>query len=189
MSYANALLMACAVLVSGCAQQSVKQRDEYNLQVMQYLYAQEKWRFEGRLAIDSQEESFSGTINWQHQPFKDVIKLAGPMGQGRLSVIITSGAVVVDDGDKQRVYLQSPEKVFAKYVAVVVPVCALRYWVLGLVEPGRSYTEFDKGFVQRDWRVDYRQMQIEEGMLLPRKINFKNKQTKIKLIIDQWTVL
>ncbi len=187
MKGAGILLIVCMVLLAGCARQPARQVAEYRLQAMQHLYALVRWEFEGRLAVTTQDESFSASINWQHQQSRDVIELVGPMGQGRLSIVVAAGLVVVDDGERRTVYTELPDKVFAKYFAVAVPVQSLRYWVLGLVDPGRDYTEIDKGFVQRDWRVSYRQMQ--NGVLLPRKINFEKQQTKIKLVIDQWKEL
>lgn len=188
MKLKSILLIACAALFQGCAWQQIKPTDEYHLQAMQHLYAQTSWQFEGRLAVVAEHESFSASLNWQHRQSGDVIELVGPMGMGRILITVTATQVAVDEGDNQIVYSQPADRVFAKYFAVAIPVQALRYWVLGVVEPERDFAEVDKGFIQHQWRVKYRQMQKYEGELLPRKINIEKQETKIKLVIDQWKV-
>ena len=188
MSYASILLIVFAILLTGCAQQPIKQAGEYRLQAMQHLYAQTNWQFEGRLAVAAEHESFSASINWQRRQASDVIELVGPLGQGRVLITVTAMHVVVDDGDKRSVYLESADRVFAKYFGIAIPVQAFRYWLLGVVEPEQDYTEVEKGFIQHQWRVKYRQMQMHGDELLPRKINIEKEHTKIKLVIDQWKV-
>ncbi len=183
------ILMVQFLLLNGCALRQVKPVSEYRFQENNRLYSKKSWAFEGRMAIQSDAESFSADINWRHGLSGDSVELSGPLGQGRVVISVLAEEIVVDDGDRRVHYTQSPESVFYRYFGVSVPVLALRFWFLGLIEPNQSYKEVKQGFIQHRWQVVYKQMQIAEGTLLPRKIVIEKTNTKIKLIIDRWKLM
>lgn len=177
-----------AGLASGCAGQAEKP-------VSDYAYAPlpserlDHWVFDGRLAVKDSRDSWSANVNWSHDPDDDVLKLAGPLGQGSAVIRLTPDKVVIDRGNGNVQTSERPEAFIREQLGVVIPVRALRFWVLGVPEPNRPHARTVDGFTQTGWLVAYPQMQrVRADLSLPRKITVSNQQTKLKLVIDRWTV-
>jgi outer membrane lipoprotein LolB len=183
----SAILILLACLLNACSTLSEKPEGEgYSLAQMQHLQQQKSWYFEGRLALVNEKDSISASINWRHQPENDHIELTGPLAQGRVVISVQPGRVVVDDGETPQVYEGDVNAVVSKQVGVEMPVSALRYWVLGVSDPGWPVVEQGGGFNQEGWLVRFKEMQQIGAELLPKKINAEKDKTRIKLIVDQW---
>jgi outer membrane lipoprotein LolB len=118
----------------------------------------------------------------------DEIELAGPLGQGRTQILLTQQYVVIDYGDKRLQYAGNVDDVISSQLGVSVPVSALKYWVLGLVNPEKEYEVIENGFFQLAWKVKYQIMQLVGEDELPKKIRVTGNNTKLKLIIDNWQI-
>lgn len=181
------VVLMLALLVS-CADLPKKQEKIFDLNNQSELYGKEVWSFEGRLAVVAEKDSFSATIKWLHAKDEDTIELSGPFGQGRTIIRFNAYQVYLDDGGEVRQYYGDVDKLVSEQLGVKVPVSALKFWLLGLVKPGDDYVERDKGFIQLEWLIHYPQMQ-QVGLLdMPRKIRVTKQKTKLKLIIDQWSI-
>ncbi|WP_459989612.1 lipoprotein insertase outer membrane protein LolB [Methylosoma difficile] len=150
------------------------------------LYLLPEWQFSGRLAVSQKSDSWSASITWQHRPDDERIKLSGPLGQGAVKVHLDAVSVSIDRGDGKPQTSSDPQQFISEQLGLVVPIRALRYWVLGLPEPSVPSTKFGKGFNQLGWLVEFEQVQLFDGQVLPKKITVLNRQAKLKLIIDQW---
>ncbi len=176
-------------LLVGCAGRPVRPPAVYQLQQMRHWYDQSRWRFEGRLAVAAEHDSFSGSIDWRHEPGSDAIEMAGPLGQGRVLLMVADGQVTIDDGEQVRFFRDQAETLIREQLGVAVPLHALRFWLLGLVEPGVDYRQTELGFMQHGWQVTYRELQPINGDWLPRKLAIENSGNKLKLIIDRWELM
>ena len=96
--------------------------------------------------------------------------------------------MTVNRGDEKPKQSTQVEEFIQKQLGVFVPVRALRFWVLGLINPASPYSEKGDGFRQSNWDVHYLQMQNVGTEWLPRKIGVEQGESKLKLIIDQWTL-
>lgn len=186
MKFSAICLICIAALLAGCARQPVVPGNVYRMQQMRHWYGLSHWRFEGRVGVVAGHDSFSGSIDWKHEPGRDSIDMAGPLGQGRVSLVVTEDRVEISDGEQSRVYREAADKFMLRQFGVDIPVRAFRFWLLGLVQPGIDYLESEMGFVQLGWRVTYRQLQEAGGAWLPRKIIVENNDNKLKLIVDRW---
>lgn len=180
------LLFLSALLLTACSSVSDKPIDVYQLADMRPLQQQKQWYFEGRLALADERDSISASVNWRHGLERDDIEFTGPLAQGRLLISVVADTVIVDDGDKRQEFRGPVEDVLAEQLGVVMPVNALRYWVLGVVDPRQQFIEWADGFMQAGWRVSFKEMQRVNAVLLPRKINAEKDKTRIKLVVDQW---
>ena len=173
-------------ILQACSTVTVVPDAEYVRAAREHLYTVEKWEFQGRMAIRDQQESWSASLKWQHQKDVDRIRLSGPLGQGGALIVLTADAIRIDQGNGQIEYSEQPDLLIRQRLGIFVPVMALRYWVVGLVQPGRDYKEITDGFVQSGWTVRYMQFMQSGKELMPRKIVVTSNTTKLKLIIDQW---
>ncbi|MFW5442917.1 MAG: lipoprotein insertase outer membrane protein LolB [Methylococcaceae bacterium] len=185
MGRAVVVLMLAGVLAS-CAEVPVRSIIPFELVGREHLYDKTAWSFSGRLALSGVKDAISASISWRHQADQDEIELAGPFGQGRTLLVITNDSVVIDYGDQRLQHNGNVDEFISRHTGIEVPVSALKYWVLGLIEPNRQYVGFENGFLQSGWNVSYLQMQPVESDWLPRKIRVQKSEVKLKLIISQW---
>ncbi len=153
-----------------------------------HLYALQKWKFQGRLALHSIEDSWSASIHWQHQPENDSLKLSAPLGQGMVTIVLHDGCITIDQGNSDTEFSCNPDELISRRLGVFVPVRDLSFWVLGL--PGRDAGSqgIPGGFVQSGWTIQVRQLMRVGNELLPHKIVIISNKTKLKLVIDQWVI-
>ncbi|MFZ2169531.1 MAG: lipoprotein insertase outer membrane protein LolB [Methylococcaceae bacterium] len=177
------------VMLSACSIVPVEPEVHYSKIAREHLYKLELWSFEGRLALTGKNDSWpTSSINWEHRPDDEKIKLAGPMGQGATVIHLTGDLVTIDRGDGQAQSSTQPEEFINQQLGMFVPVRSLRYWVVGLPEPASAFAETATGFTQGGWLIEYKQMQSVDKQSMPRKITVTNEQVKLKLIIDQWVL-
>ncbi len=186
MIFKGSVFLLAAMILSGCSLLSEKPEGTYRLQDMRVLQQQQRWYFEGRLALADEKDSFSASVSWRHHSGRDDIELSGPLAQGKLLITVEADFVVLDDGDNHKEIRGPAEEVLAEQLGVMIPVNALRHWVLGMPDPEQSFVEQVDGFFQAGWRVGFREMQQVNAVVLPRKINAEKDKTRIKLIVDQW---
>lgn len=174
------------IFLQACATAPVEKAGEYSKVARQGLYALGPWSINGRLGITSSNDSWSATIDWNHQPNSDRIKLSGPLGQGAVTVHLAGNFVTIDRGGGQVETSGNPEQFINQQLGLFVPIRSLRFWVIGLPKPGETYLATADGFKQEGWLVYYPQMVTVNGQSMPRKIVVSKKQVKLKLVIDQW---
>lgn len=183
------LVGGCLIfLVSACSVVPVEPDMHYSRVAMDHLYELKCWSFEGRLALTGKNDSWSANISWEHSPEAEKIKLSGPMGQGAVLISLAGNVVTIDRGGDDVQSSTQPEEFINQQLGMFVPVRSLRYWVVGLPEPSRSYKETDTGFNQAGWLSEYKQMQAVNDGAMPHKMTVMNKQVKLKLIIDHWVL-
>jgi outer membrane lipoprotein LolB len=150
------------------------------------LYDLQRWGFEGRIAVVSKSDVAQASINWEHSPDEDLIKLSGPLGQGAVTIQLNSTGVTIDRGGGDVKTSTNPEEFINQQVGLFVPVKSLRYWVIGVPEKSQEVTTIESGFEQAGWRNQYKTMQPVSGHVLPRNMTVTKDSVKLKLFIDQW---
>ncbi|MGZ5050633.1 MAG: lipoprotein insertase outer membrane protein LolB [Methylobacter sp.] len=183
-----ALLICSAIsLLTACSIAPVETELHYSRKEMLHLYQLERWGFEGRLALTGKSDSWSANITWEHTPEMEKIRLTGPLGQGAVVILLAGNTVTIDRGGKDVQSSEHPEEFVNQQLGMFVPVRSLRYWVVGLPEPTRSYQDNSAGFSQAGWLSEYKQMQdVDKSGVMPHKMLVMNDQVKLKLIIDHW---
>lgn len=183
------LVGGCLIfLLSACSVVPVEPETHYSRVAMLRFYELEHWSFEGRLALTGKNDSWSANISWEHSPEEEKIRLSGPLGQGAVVISLTGNVVTIDRGGDDVQSSTQPEEFINQQLGMFVPVRSLRYWVVGLPEPSRSYKDTDVGFDQAGWLSEYKQMQLVGDGAMPHKMMVMNKQVKLKLIIDHWAL-
>ena len=76
-----------------------------------------------------------------------------------------------------------------------LPVQRIRYWIRGIPAPQSSATETknEKGLVsnisQDDWEIELDRYHDVNKLPLPGRIKINRQDTRITLIISQWSIL
>ena len=174
------------LMVSGCTTEIVAPETLYSKITRESLYNLEQWSFEGRLGLTGIKDSWQANINWQHRSSNEEIRLSGPLGQGATIIKLTGKLVTIDRGNDKIQTSLEPEAFISQQLGMFVPIRSLRYWVIGVPEPGSPYVEAGLGFRQAGWLIEYKQMQRVNAQNMPRRITVTNEKVKLKIMIDQW---
>lgn len=180
-----ALSVLAGLLVS-CVDTPIISTVPFQISERAYLYDKAVWSFSGKLGFSDEKNSFSGSISWKHHDDYDQLDLAGSLGQGRTLIEITGDSVVIDYGDEKLQYFGNVDAQVSRHLGMTIPVSALKYWVLGIVDPVTEYIIVGNGFLQSGWMVNYQMMQVVEEGEMPRRIRIERNDVKLKLFIKQW---
>lgn len=186
MIYKFFVVIVIAAVLSSCSSIPEKLDSTFNLGLREHLYKEDAWLFSGRLSVVDEKLAVSASIEWKHRNKKEEIEFSGPFNLGRTRVVLTETGVKIDSGGKQVEYVGSVDDVVSTELGIVVPVSALKYWVLGVTDPESEYTRVTGGFVQHGWRIRYLKMQNNGAYDLPKKIRIESGESRLKLIIDHW---
>ncbi len=181
------LLLSLVVLVS-CAGTSEKSVVEFDLESRQFLYDLESWFFSGRMALSNQHDSVTVSLQWQHNADRDELELSGPLGQGASRISVWANSVKIESADQNAIYQGDVDQFFSARLGFDVPMTALKYWVLGLVDPAASYQQTVDGFIQYGWKVVYKSVQQTQNVQLPGKMTVFKDDAKLKLVISDWKI-
>lgn len=174
------------LLLGGCASTPVEP-----LQRRAAEAAQSPFAFNGRVATKHDGERSSAGVRWTHRGAEDEILLLAPLGR----------TVARIHGDANGVELRTPNGYYAAHDAEALteevlgwhlPMAGMRYWVLGLPEPG-SPVDVElapNGQVsvmhQNGWEIRYLRYALETPDSLPLRLSLQRHGMEIQLFIDEW---
>lgn len=183
------LIIVLLFVISGCASTpEVFQQSNYAALPKAHLHKLQQWKFDGRFAITSKNDSWSANVKWQHKAGVDRITLSGLLGQGATLIELKDGWVAIDNGKGPIEQSNDPDAFVSQELGVFVPVKALASWVIGLPSPSGGERLTLQGFMQDGWDIGYKEWLKQDGKALPHKLNVKNDQVKLKLVIEHWNL-
>lgn len=147
----------------------------------------QKWRLQGRLLIKS-DDVLTANIEWQHDRQVEQLKLSGVLGMGAIRIEVNAHEIMLDTGDGKVLHSQDIDGFIARKIGFVVPLTALRRWVVGAYLQDEPVIPFENGFTQLGWRISYTEYMQTSAGVLPRKIKVSKAGMKLKLVIDQWDI-
>jgi len=156
------------------------------------LGAVSDWEFRGRIAVKSGDEGFNGKFNWEQSGETFLATVSGPLGIGTVKLEGVGQTVVLTDKDGVETVLTDPESDLYRRNGWTIPVNSLRYWALGVPDPGHpAETEInDSGQLvsleQSDWAVSVSRYQESAGQQMPRTLTVTNPDTRVRMVIDKW---
>ncbi|HET7371551.1 MAG TPA: lipoprotein insertase outer membrane protein LolB [Gammaproteobacteria bacterium] len=193
------LAVALAALLAGCAGAPPKPIGKPNRAAWQQRLAKlqtlSDWRLSGRIAVVNGSHGSSGSLVWFENAPRFEMRLAGPFGIGGFRLYGTANGLFIDTGDETR-YTSDPAHFLARQLGGPLPVNSLRYWALGMPDPGsptRQITVDQDGLLrhleQNGWSIDYdRFTTTQHGWTLPTRLEAHRGQVKLKLVVEDWHV-
>ncbi len=153
------------------------------------------WRLNGRLAITRGSEAWHLKLNWRQKPEGYEIFLSGPFGAG-VKLVGNPQSVVLHDAEHHAYYAREPELLLYAHTGVLMPVTGLRYWILGLPDPGKNHTNQTHldaygrlaELQQRDWTVRFRDYVAVKQYQLPERLFIESEDIEVRLVVDNWQV-
>ena len=149
------------------------------------------WTLQGRIGIQTDEQSASGTLYWQHREQSDELLLTSPLGQGVARIRVNAEGAVLDMPNQPVRQAADVESLTRETLGYSLPVSGLIWWVQALPAPGRVFEtrRDDAGRLaqlkQDGWVIDYQY--ATEASARPRKLLVAREGLEIRLVADNWT--
>ena len=190
------LLAACAQIKTpepvGYSEAITRLWSSHHLQLQNLTH----WTLNGRIGSRSAFRASSASIQWQQQGERFNIQLTGPLGQGALSAKGTTDYLEVHSATTGKIESSNPQQLLDESLGWVFPLASARNWVTG--NPGmarkdlETFTLDSKGRLehlkQGPWEVHYHNYRKTGNIYLPHKITFKDNDTKIIVVVKNWSL-
>jgi outer membrane lipoprotein LolB len=177
--------------LNGCAHAPVGQ-DEFSYpERRSYLEQLDGWSLRGRIAVDTGEQAFQGSFQWQQSMDSLDLSIRGPLGTGVLQVAGPSDHLTVR-ARGETWELTDPESELSALLGWWLPVRSFSAWLLGFPDPEfAAETTLGPGdalqsLAQRRWNLTYESYRLADGILLPRRIDLAHQDLELRVIVDRW---
>lgn len=195
------LLSVTASLVAGtgglygCATSPIDtgvQPEVARYEQLQRLRDLDAWSLQGRVALSTAEESFSGSIFWEQVDDDLDLRFRAPLGLGGFRVIGDEELIEVAMSSGESFLAEDPGPAFEQAFGWSLPVHSLRYWMLGLPDPTSEHQEIldTRGTPSRlrqgGWTIEYDRFQRVNDSLLPTKLQITGRGVRIRVAVDHW---
>ena len=152
----------------------------------------QNWQVNGKIAVQTPNDSSSANVDWTQRQSNYVISLYGPLGAQGFKLTGQNGLVTLQTNDGKQFTAKSPEQLLAERWRFHLPVSNLKYWIRGLPVPGMSArTAFDSqnrltSLTQQGWRIEYASYTKAGTYDLPQRMTITGDNLRIKVAISTW---
>ncbi|HSN17900.1 MAG TPA: lipoprotein insertase outer membrane protein LolB [Gammaproteobacteria bacterium] len=151
------------------------------------------WSFSGRVGFIDGNDSGSGSLDWQQQEGLTTVDFRGPLGAGAVHMEGDASALHVRTSRGDDFVTMDPEEDLGRRLHQPLPVMSLRYWVLGVPDPGAESVEQSAGgelksLDQRGWHVEYQEYAQVQGLALPVRLTLARDAVHIKVAVSSWSL-
>jgi outer membrane lipoprotein LolB len=187
--------LACAgLLLAGCATERSVQLPELSGWETRraQLSALHEGEFRGRVAVRAGDDGFNGNLTWFQNDDLFVASVSGPFGAGSVRIDGDDDYVRIVDQEGETLEMEDAERELHLRYGWTIPVASLRYWALGIPDPGApAETEIgDDGLLrrleQRGWLLEIDEYRLGGGQPMPRRMTATHPDTRVRLVIDRW---
>ena len=185
---------ACAVLLllSGCATLPPPVDAGSWTERRAELQALRSWALDGRVAVATADEGFSGGLSWHQDGTQAEINLRGLLGGTALSIRLDGDEMIVTDASGASIAGLAAREYVASEIGAPLPVAELRYWLVGVPAPGTGHQETIggdgrlAGLEQAGWKLRYSRYTAVGSLALPARIEVESETARLRLVVSSW---
>jgi len=151
-----------------------------------------EWEFRGRIGVSAGGDGFNGKLSWWQRDDLFLASVSGPLGVGTVKIQGDERKVAVTDENGEVTEMRDAETELYRRYGWTIPVASLRYWALGIPDPSSpAETAFDGNgrltrLEQRNWVVQIDEYREGGGQPMPRRMSATHRDTRVRLVIDNW---
>jgi outer membrane biogenesis lipoprotein LolB len=178
-------------MLSSCASVPSPQKQAVDLAARaELMVTHQNWRIQGRVAYSHLGKGGSAQINWLQNAEVSDIKLSGPLSIGTARIVLTPDSAKFFDSKGNVVAEGDPDVVFLQVLQTPVPK---RWFANGLRafwpdNPELTASALAGQVLIDQWQWRYLEWQISP-ILLPKQIEIKHDETRVRILIDSWQEL
>ncbi|AQS39445.1 outer membrane lipoprotein LolB [Shewanella psychrophila] len=155
------------------------------------------WEMRGKLAVKTPEDNFSTNLYWLHTQAKNELKLTTMLGTTLLSLTTEHGMARLEVDGKTYEH-HDAQQLLTNVTGWSIPVNALPLWITGQVSPDDEVSSFDEKnrpvslFTPSEtppWQVDFLKWQHQSGAQIPRLLQLKRVDLRLKIQVNEWQAL
>ena len=182
-------------LLVGCAQipepQSISWRTH-----KQQLENLNDWSFTGKLAVITPEERHSLNIYWLQSSSNFHITLTTFLGATVLDLKKTPSGIQIIDNNGELFLGEDADLLIKQLSGLVIPVAALQQWIKGNPNNAAFQLNTNNQVVSLAgvdsenalWSLNYSDYKSTQGIYLPRKLQLKRLDLRLKFSISRWKI-
>jgi outer membrane lipoprotein LolB len=158
------------------------------------LQALESFSLDGRVAVAAANEGFNARLEWQQKNTDSVLQLSGPIGVGGVRVVSSAAGLSVTTPKGERLDSDAARAELRTRLGFEPPLASLRYWVLGVPDPGQPATETvgaDQHLAkleQDGWDIEYSAYTPASGGSLPQRLSMQRGTVHVRLFVSAWHI-
>ncbi|OHE57084.1 MAG: outer membrane lipoprotein LolB [Thiobacillus sp. GWE1_62_9] len=182
---AFAVAALLALMLGGCASIPSASRTEIE------PFFPDNWVLQGRIGVQSGEQSMSGQIHWRHRGETDEVLMTSPLGQGVARVVRDAEGVALAMPNQPVRHAPDADTLTREALGYALPVAGLTWWVQARPDPAHAYeaTRDAAGRLaqlkQNGWVIEYLQYAADMPAR-PRKLVVVREGLEIRLVADSW---
>jgi outer membrane lipoprotein LolB len=156
------------------------------------LQARDRFELKGRVAVATGSEGFNARLRWTQDGKQTRMSLDGPLGAGGVQVTSDGSNVSIVTSRGDRLNSDAARAELASRLGFDPPLGSLRYWILGVPEPGHPAEELldsqqRLATLQQDgWQIQYTDYTSVGGEWLPSKLTLQREGVRLRVVVDGW---
>jgi outer membrane lipoprotein LolB len=157
------------------------------------LQTLEHFALRGRVAVAAGSEGFNANLHWTQDGGRSQVTLEGPLGVGGAELTAAGDDLTVITSRGERIESAAAHAELTARLGFDPPLASLRYWVLGVPDPGQPASEsLDpaqqrlSGLTQSGWHVEYQSYAFAGGEALPARLTLQRAAVRVRLLVDDW---
>ena len=201
----SSLVLIFTLILTACATQPIPPSTtpaptnaSIHQQHLATLATIKSFSLKGRLGVVTRKQGFSGSIEWQHQPYKDNqtsldnIDVYSPVGGKVANITKTASGVTLTDQKSHSISAQNAESLTDMTLGFRLPLTGLSDWALGKPTASKidASTWDEKGRLltlkQDGWDISYESYSETNGVDFPNKVVLKSEKVNLKLLVEKW---
>jgi outer membrane lipoprotein LolB len=147
-----------------------------------------QWSLDGRAAASAGKQGWQASIVWRQQGSNTELHLAGPLGIGASVLRLTPDGLSVDGAPPRSDVIEA----LRDRLGVELPLASLRYWLLGVPDPGNESTitrnaqDRAQQLLQSGWTIDVDRYVPVDGDWLPGQLAVQREGIRVRIAVDHW---
>ena len=151
------------------------------------------WALRGRLAVRTDKDAFSATLQWAQKKQLYIMRVIAPLGQGTYEIRRKLDGVSLLTSDNLLYEADDAETLMLANLGWSVPVEGMKYWIRGLPDPDVEIQDLQldesallTGLTQSGWNISMTSYTTYDEYYLPGRIKLENDIMKVTILAKEW---
>lgn len=146
----------------------------------------------GRVAVAVGKQGFNAGLRWMQAAAVTQLALTGPLGAGGVEVTANGGELSVVTSNGKTLGNDAARSELEDKLGFEPPLTSLRYWVLGVPDPGTSASvQLDSQqrlaqLTQDGWQITYSAYMPVGAEWLPKLMTLQRENVRVRMVVDGW---